>query len=177
MNLLVQSANQILSLLTILGQAMAVFLFFLLITKNHRLNALNRFSLPFAFLVAFLATAGSLFYSEIGGFEPCKLCWFQRIFMYPQVVLLGLALWKKDKNIVDYNLTLAFTGAVFAAYHYFLQMKLIKETIFSCSTTSVAQNCSLPFFVEFGYVTMPLMALTAFVLVMLSLAVLKRNQS
>src|SRR3989338_4029041 len=103
MSPLVQTVNQILSLCTVAAQAfIAVSLVLYVVwrnTKNPFFDFVARRALPLSFLVALAAVAGSLFYSEIAGFEPCKLCWFQRIFMYPQVVLLGLAMVVRDTRI------------------------------------------------------------------------------
>lgn len=71
--------------------------------------------------VSFIATLGSLYLSEIMKYEPCTLCWYQRILMYPLVLLLGTAIIRKDYRIGIYSLTLAIIGACIAAYHYSLQ--------------------------------------------------------
>ena len=118
----------------------------------------------FALIVALIATSGSLFYSEIAGYEPCKLCWFQRIFMYPQVLLLGLALWKKEgKQIAPYSVLLSSIGALIAGYHYLLQLDLVPSL--PCSAVGYSVSCSQRFVMQFGYITIPLMAFTAFLLI------------
>ncbi len=154
--------NTIFSLLTIGAQILIIALLFSFFTKQE--NPLLRFfrknALWTAFLVAIIATGLSLFYSEIVGFEPCKLCWYQRIFMYPQVVLLGIALWRKDNNIVDYSMALSLFGGAIAFYHYYGQM--FNPSVLPCAVVGLTPACSQRFFVEFGYITIPMMALTTF---------------
>jgi disulfide bond formation protein DsbB len=119
-------------------------------------------------MIALLATLGSLFFSEITGFEPCKLCWFQRIFMYPQVVLLGLAWFKKDRKIVDYSLALAMIGAATSIYHNYIYYAAQKAAF--CGSAS---SCAAPYVLEFGYITIPIMALTGFFSLILILSIQK----
>lgn len=74
-----------------------------------------------AWAVAFIATIGSLYLSEVMKYEPCTLCWYQRILMYPLVVLLGAAIIRKDYKIGIYSLIIAIVGACISIYHYLLQ--------------------------------------------------------
>ena len=164
---LVTIVNQVLSSLTIVGQVIIALLLTSLIRRSSMLDFLNRNALLFSFIVASVATLGSLFYSEIAGYEPCKLCWFQRIFMYPQMVLLGMALWKEDWGIADYSIALSSIGALIAGYHYLLQTGLASSLL--CSAVGDSAACSQRFVYQFGYVTIPLMALTAFILILLML--------
>ena len=130
-------------------------------------------------IVALTGTLGSLFLSEIAGWTPCKLCWFQRIFLYPQVVLLGIALWKKDRGIAKYILTLSAIGAAIAVYHYSEQIHATffmdpGETLEPCDQTGV--SCATTYTFRFGYITVPMMALTAFALNMTGAWVMMRKQ-
>src|SRR5699024_12759208 len=70
---------------------------------------------------ALLATGGSLYYSEILDYPPCELCWFQRIFMYPLVIIYGTALIKKDIKIALSEVFLSEIGLCISIYHYELQ--------------------------------------------------------
>lgn len=124
-----------------------------------------------AFLASLAATAGSLFYSDILGYEPCKFCWFQRIFMYPQVLLLGLALWRKDYWMKTYSIILSILGGLLALNHYILQTT--NTSIIPCSAVGYSASCSKVFVMNLGYITIPLMALTAFVLIIVSLLMWK----
>lgn len=162
-----------LSVLTVIGQALLLIFSALLIRESlskHRLSVgswLSSHALLLMLIVAFTATAGSLFFSEIAGWTPCRLCWYQRIFMYPQVLLLGLALWKQDRKIAVYILLLSITGAVFAIGHYGEQVYAALHPIAfdpskPCDTSGV--SCAKTPFFNFGYITIPLMAFTAFLL-------------
>ncbi|MGA2418221.1 MAG: disulfide bond formation protein B [Candidatus Staskawiczbacteria bacterium] len=118
----------------------------------------------FSFLVALIAAAGSLFYSNVAGFTPCELCWFQRIFMYPEVIILGLALIKKDAKIIDYALLLAFIGWLISLYHNYIYYQGLSSTV-----CRIGESCITPYVTVFGYITIPMMALTAFSLIIVLL--------
>lgn len=172
---MVEIIDRLLSLLTIGGQGilgllvMAYFLRDQIPLARTLLDWAAKHTLFFAFLVALTATLGSLFYSEVAGYEPCRLCWYQRILMYPQTLLLGMAWVKRDRNIRDYCLVLSGLGAALAAYHYSLQLNVISGV--SCPVVGYSVSCSQRFAMEYGYVTIPLMALTAFLLIVTLLIV------
>ncbi len=158
----ISSLNSIFSAATIGLQILIAVLLVSLITKSNKplVDFFAGRAILFSFLIALAAVIVSLFYSEIIGYTPCELCWFQRTLMYPQVILLGLALWKKDKAIADYSLALSLVGGAIAAYHYYGQM--FNLSALPCAAAGVAVSCAQRFFVEFGYVTIPMMSLTAF---------------
>ncbi len=117
----------------------------------------------FALVVAAVATAGSLYFSLGMGLVPCTLCWYQRILMYPLVVVLGVGILRRD-SVAAYVLPLSIPGFVVAAYHNYLQM-----TPASGACTGEVP-CSVPqyrFFTDVvaGGVTIPQMSLTAFALI------------
>lgn len=120
---------------------------------------LNHFLLP-AYALALTATLGSLYFSDIAGYTPCKLCWYQRILMYPQIFLYLVSLAKNDKSIALYALSLSIPGALLAAYHYLLQIGVLQTT--ACSTVGFSVSCSERFSTTFGYITIPMLSLTAF---------------
>jgi disulfide bond formation protein DsbB len=157
--------------IVLLAQIFAVFSVITIILsklfkKNKLLkNIIQVFSdnaIIFAFFIALFAMSGSLFFSEIAKFVPCKLCWYQRICMYPQVLLLGIAAWKKDLAIKRYVLPLSIIGFIIAAYHYILQM-----SPFPLPCSDEIASCAAKQFAYFGYITIPLMSLTAFLLIIL----------
>lgn len=172
---LVALVNQLLSLLTIFAHIIIVVLvtsFFLPIKiKKKVIDFFVKHAFILAFIVAVTATTGSLFYSEIAGYEPCKLCWYQRIFMYPQAILFGLSLWKKDKGIIDYSIILSVIGALIAGYHYLLQLGIAPSV--PCSAVGYSVLCSKRFVLQYGYITIPLMAFTAFLLLLLLMVSVK----
>ena len=135
----------------------------------------TRFALVAAWVPAFLAMLGSLYFSEIAHYTPCTLCWYQRIAMYPLVLLLGIAAWRRDLGIRLYAIPLATIGAVIAAYHYVLEW--FPEIDAGACTVGIP--CTQVWFRQFGFVSLPLLALIAFLLViaLLLLAVRPRRGS
>ena len=156
--------NKILALGAIGSQIFIVLIiaYFLFYRKNHKIN--NFFvknGVYFAFFVALVAMMGSLFYSNIAGFVPCPLCWFQRIFMYPEVIILGLAvLMKEDKHIINYTLALSVVGLIISVYNNYIVFSGLHSLV-----CSISEPCSINYVLEFGYITIPMMALTAFALI------------
>ncbi|MEM3122373.1 MAG: disulfide oxidoreductase [Candidatus Pacearchaeota archaeon] len=158
-----------LSLLTLLSTCYLIIFFFSLITKKKfQPLFINENILFFAFLVSLVATLGSLFFSEVAKYEPCKLCWFQRIFMYPQVIILGIALWKKEFLVRKYAIPLSVIGALIAGFHYLLQIRVLNLNL-PCSTIGQSVSCSTLFVMKFGYITIPMMALISFLLIIIFL--------
>jgi len=176
---LVEYANLILGFLTVLGQIIiilsVVYFFFFKNKLQPVKDFISKNGVLFAFIVALTATLGSLFYSEIAGYQPCVLCWYQRIFMYPEVILLGTALWKKDKSIINYSITLSIIGALIAFYHYLIQIGVVEGV--ACGVAGYTVSCAKIFVLVFGYIGLPLMALTAFLLIITSLLFAKFTRS
>ncbi|EOP67883.1 disulfide oxidoreductase [Bacillus cereus VDM006] len=114
--------------------------------------------------ISFIATLGSLYLSEIMKYEPCTLCWYQRILMYPLVLLLGTAIIRKDYRIGIYSLIFAIIGACIAAYHYSLQkIPFLSENGTSCGRIP----CTGDYLDWFGFITIPFLALIAFLLIII----------
>lgn len=171
---LVTVVNQFLAILTIISEILVALIILSLLIKTpltkRFLAFLQRNSLLFAFIIALIATLGSLFFSEIAKFDPCKLCWYQRILMYPQVLLLGGAYLRKEKNIAFYSMIMSIGGAIIAFYHYLLQIGRIGELL-PCSAVGYSVSCSQKFVLLFGYITIPMMALSAFLLIIALLSI------
>ena len=123
--------------------------------------------LPYlAWLVALLATVGSLFFSEVMELPPCLLCWYQRIAMYPLVVVLGVGIILGDRRVKFYALPVALAGLAVAVYHNLLYYGILPESIAPCTQGISCTSVQLEWL---GFITIPLMSLTAFVLITLSL--------
>lgn len=113
------------------------------------------------FILTASGTALSLFYSEVLGFAPCGLCWIQRVFLYPQVLLFALAIWKRDRGIAIYSIALSVAGGIVALYQHYLQMG--GQSLAPCPAVAAqASDCAQRFLFEFGYMTFPLMTVTLF---------------
>ena len=130
-------------------------------------------ALTLAFAVAAVAMAGSLYFSEVAHFTPCRLCWYQRICMYPLVPMLGLAAWRGDRSIRPYAAVLAAIGALIAAYHVLLERYPTLETSVCEPTTP----CTVVWVRRFGYLTIPAMALSAFALILTLMAVARDDRA
>jgi len=122
---------------------------------------LSRVALWLAFAVALTCTLGSLYFSEIAKFTPCKLCWYQRIAMYPLVLLLGIAAARRDRGIRVYVLAQAAIGAGIAAYHSWLQAFPSSSSSFC----TVDAPCTERHVWELGFVSIPFMSLAGFLLI------------
>lgn len=127
-----------------------------------------------AWAASVIAMFGSLFFSEIRQFEPCELCWYQRILMYPLTVLLGIAVVKKDYKISIYSMVLSIIGGGISLYHYLIQkVPFISETAPACGRIP----CTGQYINWFGFITIPFLALVAFITIFIcSLLIWKRSK-
>lgn len=148
------------------------------------LDALRRllwgYELWAAFVVAALATGGSLFYSEIEGFPPCEFCWYQRICMYPLSILLLVFALSRENRAARYLLVLPIGGAGVSIYHMLIQYGAVHE-LAACSANG--GSCSFNWLgepaqnVTFGYLAIPTLALTGFLLLIGFLVLASSGQS
>jgi len=172
--------TDILSILVLLGDiAIVLYVVLWAINKTQDFVSLRRFvdhitqwvqkhAAIILFIIPTIAMLASLYYSKIAGWEPCELCWYQRIAMYPIVVLAGTALWRNTKNVVTYIIPLATIGAVISTIHYIEQINVTiahRNPLFTCVADSI--SCGTVYTFHFGYITIPMMALTGFVLILL----------
>jgi disulfide bond formation protein DsbB len=122
------------------------------------IEAVRPVALWLAWLVAAVCTAGSLYFSESANFTPCKMCWFQRIAMYPLAVLLLIAAVRRDHGVRIYAVTLASVGALISAYHYLIEWR----PSLGSGACDITAPCTVPWFRQFGFISLPLMALCGF---------------
>jgi disulfide bond formation protein DsbB len=117
------------------------------------------------FVVAALATGGSLFFSELAGFFPCELCWYQRICMYPMSILLLILAWHGDNRAARYLLPLPVVGAGVSIYHMLIGYGAIHEPL-SCQASAPGAGCGFNWIKpeSFGYLQIETLALTGFLL-------------
>jgi disulfide bond formation protein DsbB len=125
-----------------------------------------------AWLVSIAATVGSLYFSEIRMFVPCTLCWWQRIFMYPLVIVLGIATFRQDGQVWRTALPLSVIGLATATYHYLLQKVPAIAPPASCA---LGVPCNVQYINWFGFVTIPFLALVAFALITVATVALWRG--
>lgn len=137
------------------------------------MELIRRNVLYFAWLVAVIATLGSLYFSEIRGFIPCELCWYQRILMYPLSVILGIAAFYDEHAIRKYVLPLSIIGMLVSAFHYMEQKVPGFASIKPCTK---GVPCSAQYINWWGYVTIPFLAFTAFTIITILLLVFRKRE-
>lgn len=126
----------------------------------------------FCLLVSSIATFGSLFFSEVMHFVPCSMCWYQRIFMYPLVLIFLINLLYPDNKIFKYSFPLVFTGLMLSIYHNLLMFKIISDDIVPCVQ---GIPCSTVYINWFGFITIPLLSFFAYAILCILLIILKKG--
>jgi disulfide bond formation protein DsbB len=166
--------SNLLAILTLAAAAGTIVILALVVVgRRDRVQSLigGSTALWLAALVAVVSTAGSLYFSEVAGYLPCLLCWYQRIAMYPLAVILPIAAIRHDDAVRPYAAALAGIGAVIAAYHTVLQ----RFPDLPSASCALNNPCSAIHFERFGFVTLPVMALVGF-LAILTLLLATRGQ-
>lgn len=171
--------NKLLALGTIGAGIFLVFMMVLWVfsmKKSPLFVLVKTHALRLAFATALFSMVASLFYSEIAKYPPCELCWLQRFFMYPLVVLLGINLWKKELNLIPYSLGLSILGFLTAVYHNLMYYSTGGLSSL-CQTLGSSVSCTKRYVFEFGFVTIPIMSLVAFALLILFLSIARAKTS
>jgi disulfide bond formation protein DsbB len=165
--------NQMLSLGTIFLQAVILALLVIFIFFRTKTNPFLVFFKEYTFIIGFFIALGavslSLFYSNVIGFPPCELCWIQRIFLYPQLILFGMELYKRDRSMVDFSIVFAILGSMTSLYHMYIERG--GESALPCASPSAINqvSCATRYVYEFSYVTIPVMAFTLSVFIIMIL--------
>jgi disulfide bond formation protein DsbB len=147
--------NRFLGLLALLALAVTVVAVSALVTRRVP-PWLRDVALPLATAIALVTTLGSLYYSEIAGYPPCTLCWYQRIAIYPQVVVLGVAMLRRDRNVWWTAVPLAALGVLISAWHI-----VIERNPALAGPCDPSNPCTIKWVEEFGFLTVPTMAMIA----------------
>ena len=148
-------------------------------TQTQNENPSGWSHLFLTWLVSLIATLGSLFFSEIMHFPPCSLCWYQRICMYPLVIILLTGLITNDFNskslpVFRYSFPIALLGWLISIYHNLVSFGIIPESASPCSQ---GVSCATKYIQWFGFLTIPLLSFTAFTLILIFLWTLTRRHS
>ncbi len=165
----INTINTLFSLGTIAFQAISILLLIGFISKDKGpiFAWLAKNAILLVFLVATSGVLGSLIYQYAIGFAPCVLCWYQRIVMYPIAIISLVALIKRHSTeIFHYSMVLAVIGFVISAYHNF--EKIIGKDLIACDATG--PSCLQIFVKKFGFIDIPVMSLTFFILIILLIA-------
>lgn len=124
-----------------------------------------------AWIQALIGTMASLYYSEILKLAPCILCWYQRIFLYPMVIILAVGISRKDKNVPHYILPMSIAGTIIAFYHYLLQLGIIPESLAPCAA---GISCTTKTIEYLGFITIPFLSLVAFAIITICMMIAKK---
>ena len=167
--------NVFLGLGAIILQVLSVVALFLLFfrskdnSRNFYLDFIDKHFLILSFLISLFASVFPLVYSEIVNFLPCYLCWWQRVFMFPTLFLFGTALWDKDRRVIRYASSLLSVGFLISAYQNFFYY-FGETSSLPCDASGI--SCYQHLVSEFGgYISIPMLALTAFFSLLTLLAV------
>lgn len=120
----------------------------------------DKWGILIVFIISLTSMSGSLYFSEVIGYIPCVLCWWQRIFMYPLVLISLVGLFKKSTDTITYILPLSIIGNIISIYHIYVQFSGVSTNF---CTTSVA--CNIKYIEWFGFITIPVLCGTAFLLI------------
>lgn len=144
-------------------------------TQVNQTTDVNWILLFLCWLLVSVSTTGSLFFSYVLEFEPCVLCWYQRIFLFPLVLILAAGLFPAfDRSVIRYALPLAIAGGLTAFYHTLLYAGIIPKSIQPCSQ---GVSCTEKYIELFGFVSIPMLSFIAFLTVFTLLIILKRRSS
>ena len=153
-----------------------VVFFISIVAKNSLAHWIGKNAIALSFLTSLAAVGGSLFYSNIIGYEPCILCWWQRVFLYPLVVIFGISIWKKINTAFLYAIPLLAMNILVSAYQSYIDLG--GTSLLPC--TAVGGACSKVYVLAFGYITIPVMSLTVSLFILMlwwANNVYRRNQS
>lgn len=157
---MIDLVDRLAGVLTLVAIVVAVATLVLLVRGRVPDWLRDEVALPIATAVATVATAGSLWMSEVAGYVPCVLCWYQRIAMYPLVVVLGVAAWRRDAQVWRTAVPISVIGSAISIWHL-----VIERNPSLAGPCDPAAPCAVRWVEEFGVLTLPAMALVGFVTV------------
>lgn len=159
------NASTVVGLITLLSNIVFVAVLFAIgihaDTRAKMYQFIHKYILELLFWAIMSAVIGSLIYSEIVGFPACDLCWYQRLFLYPQAIIVLFAMRRKDKGVIDYLVPLSIIGAILASYQSLVQWGFTIGSVLDCTATDGA--CARVYVNEYSYITIPFMSFSVFV--------------
>lgn len=132
----------------------------------------SNFLILLSFITASIATMGSLFFSEVMQFVPCSMCWYQRIFMYPLVLIFLVNTLYPDNKVFKYAMPIVVVGLLFAIYHNLLMFGIIPESVVPCVQ---GVPCSTQYINWLGFITIPFLSLSAYSIIFILLLMYKKE--
>ena len=142
--------------------------------QPNQLSNTNWTILFVTWIIVSVSTLGSLFFSHVMEYTPCVLCWYQRICLFPLVIILATGLFPFDKRVVTYALPLAIAGWLIAFYHNLLYSGIIPQDLQPCSQ---GVSCTEKYIDLFGFITIPMLSLIGFTIIIALLILLKKRKS
>ena len=142
--------------------------------QPNQLSNTNWTILFVTWIIVSVSTLGSLFFSHVMEYTPCVLCWYQRICLFPLVIILATGLFPFDKRVVAYALPLAIAGWMIAFYHNLLYSEIIPQGLQPCSQ---GVSCTEKYIDLFGFITIPMLSLIGFTIIITLLILLKKRKS
>lgn len=133
---------------------------------NKTLSFFQQYGPYLALAPALAALLGSLYYSEVAGFIPCTLCWYQRILMYPLTLIILVGIFKQDEYLPNYVLPFSILGMGVSTYHYLIEKGVLEQS----AACAVGVPCSAVWVNYLGFITIAFMALTAFIMITVFMA-------
>ena len=147
----------------VLHGILALLILFLIFKPQTKLaRHIKKYSIGYGLFIAIAAMVGSLGFSEGFNYEPCELCWIQRIFHYPQILLFALALKLKDPKVWVYSLWLSILGFIVSVYQIMIQFSPTLAASSICNINPSTASCSEVLTQSYGYITIPVMSATVF---------------
>ena len=135
------------------------------------MSFIRKNALYIAWFIALVAMCGSLFFSNVLGFAPCILCWYQRVALYPLVFILGAGIIYKDAKVYRYVLPLTIVGGLISVYHNLLYYGFISEKFAPCVS---GVSCTTRYVQWFGFISIPLLSLAALVTITILMFIYKK---
>jgi len=168
---MVAVAERIAGLFSLMALALIAYLVLVLLRKHVPAVLRDELALPLATVIASVATIGSLFFSEVANYTPCVLCWYQRIAMYPLVIIVGVAALRRDAHVFKTVLPVTAIGAGVSIWHIMIERRPALGGM--CDPNA---PCALKWINEFGFLTLPTMALIAFIAISLLTLAARKTQ-
>ena len=157
---MISAVDRLAGVLSLVALAVAIATLVLLVRGRVPDWLRDEVALPIAASIATVATLGSLWMSEVAGYVPCALCWYQRIAMYPLVVVLGVASWRRDSQVWRTAVPISVIGAAISVWHI-----VIERNPGLSGPCDPQAPCAVRWVEELGFLTLPTMALIGFVAV------------
>jgi disulfide bond formation protein DsbB len=165
----------IFSVLTLVSMAGSLIMLYALAARSSLGERIMEFIAPkslwLAFLISLAGVIGSLLFAQVAGYVSCDLCWYERIFLYPQAIMFFMAFWRKDRSIVSYSIVLSIAGALAALYQVYADIMAKPLCI------AAAVSCGAAAAAQWGFITVPVMSLAAFIGLIVLMLCFKRTRS